>query len=247
MTGSARYDRIGRSYTATRRPDPRIGRLIEEALGDAARIVNVGAGAGSYEPDRQVVAVEPSGAMIGQRPPGTAPVVQASAERLPFRPAEFDGAMAVLTVHHWGDAAAGLAELRRVAAGPVVVLTFDHGVHCRQWLVADYLPEMAGIDADVPTPEAIAAALGGGEVRVVPVPDDCIDGFCHAFWARPEAYLDPTVRAGISSFARLPEPVVSAAMARLDNDLASGRWQERNTGILEAPAVDAGYRLVVAG
>ena len=215
MTGVPRYDSIGVGYTTTRRPIA-IARQIDAALGASAAVVNVGAGTGNYEPaDRVVVAVEPSAAMIGQRSPGTAPVVRATAEHLPFPRGAFGGAMAVLTVHHWSDPTAGLAELRRVSAGPVVVLTFDHVVHSRQWLVTDYLPEMIDLDDDVPPPETSSGHSAVGSVAVVPVPVDCLDGFCHAYWARPEAYLDPAVRAGISGIARLPRETVAAAMARL--------------------------------
>jgi len=247
MVGVPRYDRIGEGYATTRRPDPRIARQLDDALGDARTVVNVGAGTGNYEPaDRVVVAVEPSGAMVHQRAPGAAPVVRATAEHLPFPRGAFDGAMALLTVHHWTDPAAGLAELRRLAVGPVVVLTFDHLVHSRQWLVTEYLPEMLELDDDVPAPEEIARALGGGSVAVVPVPADCLDGFCHAFWARPEAYLDPAVRAGISGIARLPSETVTDAMVRLEHDLASGRWQDRHGASVGAGVTDAGYRLVVS-
>jgi hypothetical protein len=154
--------------------------------------------------------------------------------------------MAVLTVHHWPDAPAGLREVRRVTTGAVAVLTFDHGIHSRQWLVADYLPEMLELDGDLPTPAAVADALGGGRVEVVPVPWDCLDGFCHAWWRRPEAYLDPRVRAGISGIARLPVDVVERAMARLADDLATGAWVARHGDLLAVEEIDAGYRLVVA-
>ena len=247
MSGVPRYDLIGMGYTTTRRPDPRIARSIDDALGASRTVVNVGAGTGSYEPvDRTVVAVEPSAAMVLQRAPGSAPVVRATAEHLPFSRGAFDGAMAVLTVHHWTDPTVGLAELRRVATGPVVVLTFDHLVHSRQWLVTEYLPEMAALDDDVPPPDEVVRALGGGSVAVVPVPADCLDGFCHSYWARPEAYLDPAVRAGISGIARLPRTTVADAMARLERDLATGRWHDRHGAALAAGVVDAGYRLVVS-
>jgi SAM-dependent methyltransferase len=247
VTGASRYDRIGRTYAATRRPDPRIAAQLAAALGDARTVANVGAGTGNYEPaDRSVVAVEPSATMVGQRPYGAAPVVRAAAERLPFGRDAFDGSLALLTVHHWSDAAAGLAEVRRVTAGPVVVLTFDHDVHSAQWLVTDYFPEMVRLDGDVLPPDGIAEALGGGTVEVVPVPADCVDGFCHAFWARPSAYLDPDVRAGISGIARLPDGTVDRAVARLGDDLATGRWHERHGSLLGSHAIDAGYRLVVS-
>jgi SAM-dependent methyltransferase len=247
MIEGPRYDRIGLGYSATRRPDPRIERFIIDALADSMSVVNVGAGTGNYEPaDRTVVAVEPSTAMIRQRQPGASSVVRATAEDLPFASGAFDGAMAVLTVHHWTDFVAGLTELRRVATGPAVVLTFDHRVHSQQWIVTDYLPGMVEIDADTPSPDEIAQALGGGRVNVVPVPADCVDGFCHAFWARPERYLDPEVQAGISGIARLPSETVANAMARLREDLSTGRWQDRHSELLEVTAIDAGYRLVVS-
>ena len=244
---SAAYDVIGTGYTRTRRADPRIGASIHRHLGDASTVVNVGAGAGSYEPtDRRVVAVEPSAAMIRQRPSTAAPALRASAEALPFAGAAFAAGMACLTVHHWPDPRAGLAELRRVTHGPIVVFTFDHEVHAAQWLVSDYLPSMVELDTTLPSPAAIADALGGGSVEVLPVPHDCTDGFCHAWWRRPDAYLDPAVRAGISGIARLPTAVVDGAMARLADDLASGRWHATHADLAGLDEIDAGYRLVVA-
>ena len=243
------YESIGRSYSDVRRPDPHIERQILDALGDAGRIVNVGAGAGSYEPtDRFVVAVEPSPTMIAQRPRPTSgrPVVRGVADELPFADASFDGALASLTIHHWPDPLAGLREMRRVANGPVVVFTFDYAMHARQWLVAEYLPLMRDFDRHLPSPEAVAAALGGGRVEVVPVPADCEDGFCHAWWKRPGAYLDATVQAGISGIARLPADYVAAAMRRLAADLADGTWARRHADLLERDAIDGGYRLVVS-
>ena len=241
------YDEIGVGYGAVRLEDPRIAAQIWSALGDAAPVLNVGAGAGSYEPaDRPVVAVEPSGGMIGQRPAGAAPAVRGVAGALPFTDRAFGGATVILTVHHWPDAAAGLAEVRRVTRGTVVVLTFDQRVHLEQWLVTDYLPAMAALDGDLPTPRAIAAALGGGRVEVVPVPHDCRDGFCHAWWRRPSAYLAPGVRAGISGIARLPEPIVARAMARLDRDLRDGTWERAHADLLDREWIDGGYRLVVS-
>lgn len=248
MTGSTSvYDRIGAGYAERRRPDPRIGARIRAALGPAATVVNVGAGAGAYEPtDRRVVAVEPSTAMVAQRPPGAAPAVRAVAGALPFPDRRFDAALAVLTVHHWPDAAAGLAETRRVTRGPVVVLTFDHAAHADQWLVTEYLPAIADLDPELPTPQAIADHLGGGTVEPVPVPHDCTDGFCHAWWRRPAAYLDPGVRAAISGIARLPDAVVAEGIDALRRDLADGTWHRRHADLLDRTALDTGYRLVVS-
>jgi SAM-dependent methyltransferase len=242
----ALYDDIGVGYAHVRRPEPRLAAQIHAALGDAVLVLDVGAGTGSYEPhDRRVVAVEPSPAMIAQRATDAAPVTRAVGEALPFRPAAFDAAMATLTIHHWPDPVRGLQEVRRVTRGPIVVLTFDLAVHEAQWLVAEYLPEMRLLDQHLPSPDALVDALGGGRVEVVPVPFDCVDGFCHAWWRRPEAYLDPRVRAGISGIARQPDAVVARAVAQLEADLADGTWHTRHADLLQREEIDAGYRLVV--
>jgi len=246
VTGQV-YDTIGVGYAERRRPDPRIEARLRAALGDAATVLNVGAGTGSYEPtDRTVVAVEPSAAMIAQRPASAAPAIRAIAGELPFPDRAFDGALVVLSVHHWPDAAAGLADVRRVTRGPVVVFSFDYAVHAQQWLVTDYLPEMVGLDRDLPTPDAVATALGGGTVDVLPIPHDCTDGFCHAWWRRPAAYLDPGVRAAISGIARLPAPVVDRGVAALRRDLDDGTWHRRHAALLAETEIDGGYRLILA-
>lgn len=240
----ARYDDIGRAYARRRRPDPRIARILTSALGGARSVVNVGAGAGSYEPaDRAVVAVEPSAVMIAQRPAGAAPAVRASAESLPFSDAAFDAALAVLTVHHWSDRRAGLAEMRRVARDRVVILTWDPA-HAGFWLVRDYFPDLVESDRSIFPPLAeIEAALGQTEVSVVPVPHDCLDGFLGAYWRRPAEYLDEGARAGISTFSRIGD--IAPRLARLRADLESGRWAAKNAGLLDLEELDLGYRLVV--
>jgi len=241
------YDVIGRTYTRTRGTDPRIAAAIWEALGDARTVVNVGAGAGSYEPpDRELTAVEPSAVMIAQRPPGAAPVVQASAEELPFEAASFDAAMAVLTLHHWSDWRRGIDELRRVARR-VVVLSWDPTFAGRLWISADYFPEL--IDEDVRLFPSLAdqvAAVRATRVTPIPIPHDCHDGFYGAHWRRPEAYLDPVVRAGISTMAKRDPRELEAGLARLEDDLRTGAWAERHADLLEREEHDLGYRLLVA-
>ena len=236
------YDTIGLNYADLRRPDPRIAALIECALGGAETVLNVGAGTGSYEPSgRRVIALEPSATMIAQRPVGAAPAIQGHAEAPPFPDDSFDAAMAVLTVHHWSDQPQGLRELRRVARGPVAVLTFDP--LARPWLT-DYLPELAVLDeAQMPAIGDYARHLGPVDIQPVPVPRDCSDGFLYAYWARPAAYLDPRIRTGSSSFWKLP--AAQAGLARLERDLASGAWHERHGHLLEQNALDVGYRLIV--
>jgi len=240
------YDSIGRSYTATRQTEPRIGARIWAALGDARTVVNVGAGTGSYEPtDRQVTAVEPSAVMLAQRPPGAAPAVQAGAESLPFADASFDAAMAVLTLHHWGDWRAGCAELRRVARDRVVVLSWDPAFRRRFWLGPEYFAHLLDDEGDPFPSLADQADALDAEVEVVPVPWDCRDGFMSAFWRRPEAYLDPSVRAGISSLAKRSEAELADGLARLRADVDSGAWARRHADLLGLDELDLGYRLLI--
>ena len=242
------YDEIGEGYPRTRRADPRIAALIDHALGDARTVVNVGAGTGNYEPaQREVTAVEPSAAMIAQRPPGAAPAVQGSAEALPFADDAFDAAMALMTLHHWDNFPRGLAELRRVARERIVILTWDPATAGTQWLTAEYLPELGQIDLfRFPRPAEIAGALVGAEVIHVPLPHDCEDGFIEAFWARPEAYLEPEVLAGMSGMRLLDPTVRERGLARLGADLDSGEWERRHGHLRELDQLDLGYRLVVA-
>ena len=249
MDATQLYDRIGTGYAVTRRPDARIAARLHEALGPCRSVVNVGAGTGSYEPaDRQVIAVEPSAAMVAQRPGGAAPVVRAVAERLPFAGGSFDGALAVLSIHHWADRMAGLRELRRVARHRVVLLTYDPPSAGSFWLVAQYLPAIHELDAPrFPSMVALADALGPVDVTTVPIPADCGDGFLGAFWQRPVAYLDPAVRRGMSVFGQLPDERTAPGLARLATDLASGEWDRRYGHLRRLASCDLGYRLVVAG
>jgi SAM-dependent methyltransferase len=229
-----------------RREDPRLAQRIRAALGDARTVLNVGAGAGSYEPaDLEVTAVEPSAVMRAQRPSGAAPVVDARAESLPFADDSFDAAMAVLSDHHWEDHARGLAELRRVARHSVVVFTWERKSLTDSWLVRDYLPGFARLVPPGYSLEQMLAALGGGRIEPVAIPHDCRDGFLHAYWRRPRAYLDPRVRAGISVFRLLEPDEVADAVARLEADLDSGEWERRNGSLLELEELDLGYRIVV--
>lgn len=246
MSDPPLYDRLGAGYTAVRRPDPRIAAAIDEALGDAMTVVNVGAGTGSYEPgDRKVVAIEPSPFMIAQRPPGAAPAILARAEALPLADGSVDAAMAILSDHHWSDRAQGLSEMRRVARRRAVLFQFDPAWADAFWLVRDYLPgfleRLRGRDL-----ATIAAPLGDVDLLPVPIPHDCVDGFLAAYWRRPAAYLDPAVRDGISVFHLLASSEVTTAVERLRADLRSGAWKRRNAAILERHSLDLGYRLVIA-
>jgi SAM-dependent methyltransferase len=245
---TSRYDSIGTTYAATRRTEPRIATRIFAALGEAERVVNIGAGTGSYEPDdRWVFAVEPSRTMLEQRPADAAPVVRAVAEALPFPDRAFDAALAVLTVHHWTDIERGLLEMRRVATRQVV-LFFEPSWAPEFWLVSEYFPEILALGSERAAPSAarLARTLANARIESVPVPADCVDGFGGSFWNRPEAYLEPAMQDGMSSFAQLDTQVRARGTERLRRDLASGAWDARHRGLRERPEMDLGYRLLVA-
>jgi SAM-dependent methyltransferase len=247
MAKTAVYDEIGSGYIRFRRPDPRIESAIVSALGNANRVVDVGAGTGSYEPeDRQVVAVEPSARMAMQRPTNAAPCVRGDARSLPFDDRTFDAAMAVLTLHHWPEPIRGLRELVRVAKR-VVVFTFEPAIHNAFWLFRDYVPAIAELDscAQVMSVDAVAEVLQADRVEPVLVPHDCLDGFGWAYWRRPQAYLEADVRRCISGFALLNEHEVAPGIERLRKDLETGTWHNRYHDLLHLDAIDGGFRLVV--
>lgn len=247
ISSHQKYQSLGRSYSGTRRPDPRIQRQVVDALGGAESVVNVGAGTGSYEPPgRRVVAVEPSLAMIAQRGPGASPAVQGVAEGLPFGDQTFNAALAILTIHHWNDLERGLSELRRVARRQVILM-FEPRMSWDFWLV-EYFPEFQSLPTEIKAPsiEDLRKHLNVQSVAPVPVPWDCIDGFAGAYWRRPEAYLDPAVRAGISSLAQLSPGAIERGVQKLRHDLASGAWHDRYGYLLQLQELDLGYRLLIA-
>jgi SAM-dependent methyltransferase len=248
MSSAKLYDSIGATYTVTRRTEPRIAARIWGALGDARTVLNVGAGTGSYEPpDRDVFAVEPSAVMRSQRPADAAPCVAAAAESLPFADQSFDAAMAVASVHHWKNPIAGLREMQRVARR-VVVFTHDSsdaGWRLRFWLTRDYLPEVGDLVAGRPSLTELARAIGARSEPVL-IPWDCADGFFEAYWRRPEAYLDENVRRGVSVWARVGPDAEQRAVRSLSDDLASGRWAERNQALVDLDAAELGLRLLIA-
>ncbi|HYX57622.1 MAG TPA: class I SAM-dependent methyltransferase [Streptosporangiaceae bacterium] len=245
MSSAPLYDTIGAAYTVTRRTEPRIAGQVWAALGDAQTVLNVGAGTGSYEPPgRDVTAVEPSAVMRAQRPAGTAPCVAASAESLPFEDQSFDAAMAVATIDHWQDPIAGLREMWRVARC-VVVFTHDASDPDRFWLTRDYLSEHAALWVGRPSLTELAGAIAA-RTEPVPIPWDCADGFYEAYWRRPGAYLDEHVRRGMSIWARVGPDAEQRAVHSLRDDLASGRWAERNRDLAGLDAAELGDRLLIA-
>ena len=245
--GDVDYGEIGGTYSTFRRPDPTIAAQINCALGNAKTVLNVGAGAGSYEPtDRDVTAVEPSASMRSQRPAHLAVAIDAIAENLPFADNSFDASMATVTVHQWSDLEAGLAEMRRVTRGPIVLLVCDPELMVDFWL-SDYISEVREAEARrFPTIQRIKAALGGDVVvEAVPVPLNCQDGFNEAYYGRPEAFLNENARLACSSWSLVPKEAVDRFVRELSADLDSGRWDEIYGHLRSQPFFDGPLRLVI--
>jgi SAM-dependent methyltransferase len=246
----ARYDEIGVGYSDTRREDPHTRELIRSALGEARTVLNVGAGTGSYEPrDRFVIAVEPSEVMLNQRGNESSSSIRCSAAPLPLRDDSIDGSMAILTVHHWDDQLVdGIAELKRVTRGPIVVVTFDVFDVEPMWLVRDYLPEADALDKQTfPTVETLVELLGGNcQVSPIPIRRDTPDWTFASFWAHPERVLDPAARRATSGFSRQPVEIVDRVVAELERDLLSGEWDRRFGHLHELDELDVGLRLIVS-
>jgi SAM-dependent methyltransferase len=246
----ARYDEIGRSYSVTRGEDPAVKARVLAALGDTRSVLNVGAGAGSYEPvSRRVIAVEPSRVMNAQRiPSSTTLVLRARADRLPLRDRSVDGAMVILSLHHWDDAQEqGVRELRRVTRGPIVIATVDAEVGSRMWLHADYMPELAALDRRIfPPIDQIADWLGGTtRVETLEVSRNTPDWTLMSFWAHPERVLDERARNAASGFARMAPEVVARVVLGVRCDLGSGLWDARYGHLRALAALDVGFRLLV--
>lgn len=245
--GDVDYEVRGPGYAAVRQPDPRIEALVHAALGDARTVLNVGAGAGSYEPtDRHVIALEPAAAMRAQRGPGRVPAIVGFAEALPLDDDAVDAAMAMMTVHQWSDLDKGLAELRRVARGPVVVLAGD-GDHLPRYWLNDYAPDLIAAERRrYPAIDHIAQRIGvEAQIQAVPIHLDCTDGFTEAFYGRPERLLDPAVRRAQSSWAFLPPGGEARFVEALSADLDSGRWDALHGHLRTQPTFESSMRLIV--
>lgn len=246
--GDANYGVIARTYTDFRKPEPRIARQVRAALGEAHTVLNIGAGAGSYEPpDREVTAVEPSASMRARRPQHLPPAVDATAESLPFADASFDAAMTTFSVHQWSDLAKGLAEVRRVTTGPVAVLTCDPDLVRDFWLY-EYCPAVLDTEARrYPALSALAEGLGGDTtVTRVPIPRDCSDGFNEAYYGRPEVLLDPGARQACSAWSFVDEQAHARFHEALSRDLADGTWDARHGRLRELPEWEGSLVLLVS-
>lgn len=241
------YESGGQQYASIRRADPDIARHVREALAGAATVLNVGAGAGSYEPeDRYVVAVEPSAVMRAQRK-GKVPAINGTADALPFDAGAFDASMAMVTVHHWPDMAKGLKEMRRVTKHQVIIMSFDPAALDEFW-IAEYAPELIAVEKQrYPAMDFLAAALGGNvEIKKIPVTLHCTDGFQEAFYGRPEAFLQKEVRQSQSAWGFLSGETEQAIVKRLEDDLKSGEWDRKYGHLRTQDSMTCALRLVIA-
>ncbi len=246
--GDANYGVIGTNYTRYRRPDPHIAEFIRAALGNAETVLNVGAGAGSYEPvDRKVTPVEPSASMRAQRPDHLPEAIDATAEKLPFADQSFDASMATFTVHQWSDLKAGVSEMRRVSRGPVLILSCDPNELEHSWLF-DYAPEMIAVEASrYPALQTVADHLGGTiEILPVPISLACIDGFGEAYYGRPELMLDPGARLANSAWSFVDPSIGERFVTELGRDLKDGTWDARYGHLRTQPFFEGSLRLIVA-
>lgn len=246
--GDANYGSIGKNYATFRQPESAIEAAIHTALGAALTVLNVGAGAGSYEPrDRDVTAVEPSASMRAQRPAHLSPAIDATAETLAFPDNHFDASMTTFSVHQWADLEAGLRQMRRVTRGPVVILSCDPDLVQNFWL-NEYAPDVLAAEARrYPSLTSIAAILGG-EVTVssVAIPLHCVDGFNEAYYGRPERFLEPEARLACSAWSFVDGAVSDRAIADLQSDLATGAWDKRYGTLRNQAFFDGSLRVIVA-
>lgn len=245
--GDVDYGSSGTRYAEFRRPEPAIAAQILQALGDAQRVINIGAGAGSYEPtDREVVAVEPSATMRAQRPAHLSPAIDAIAEELPFADGEFDAAMATFTVHQWSDLARGIAEMKRVTRGPIVIMAADPA-RLHDFWVAKYIPE--ALDRELsrfPRIDRLVELLGDNtRVETVPVPLLCADGFTEGYYGRPERFLEPAVTGAMSSWTLIDQSIVERFRERLRRDLEEGSWDREFGHLRTQPTYEGSMRLII--
>jgi ubiquinone/menaquinone biosynthesis C-methylase UbiE len=251
----ALYDTIGKTYSATRRPDPRIAaRLIELlSLPPGSLVADIGAGTGNYSLELvrggfPCVAIEPSLEMTRQAEPH--PQVRwvlGRAESIPLPDKSVSACVSVLSYHHFEDRRTALTEMLRIAgAGPLVFFTFCPKRLSMFWLYRYFPTMLADARSCFHTAEATAAEMTHWSNRTAtlhwfPLPGDLDDLFAAAAWRQPELYLDPHVRQGISSFAKVPPPELEAGLMHLAADLADGSWDRELGELRERETLEAGY------
>ena len=241
----ATYDQIGINYAQKRKSDPRIAAQILDRLQGVEKILNIGAGTGSYEPaNMDLVALEPSLEMIKQRSADAHPVIQGVAESLPFEDNSFSHALTILSMHHWKNQAKAFQEINRVVTDQFIAVSWNPK-STGFWFTRDYFPEIVEMDQHTfPSIELFEQHFNDVKVEPLLIPEDCVDGFLAAYWKRPEAYLDQNVRNSISSFSKLDH--IEERLQRLETDIKSGAWHQQNQTILHQSELDAGYIIISA-
>jgi ubiquinone/menaquinone biosynthesis C-methylase UbiE len=254
------YDSIGQSYSKFRLPDPRIVDLLVNLLQleQGSLVADIGAGTGNYSralADRGyfLYAVEPSSGMRSQATEH--PQVQwftGYAEDIPLPTSSVDAVICILASHHFSNLEKAVREMNRIAkTGAIVFLTFDPRVGEKLW-IADYFPEPWEDAYRVFPPLSDVLALFQANtqrtVEIFPLmlQHDLTDMFFAAGWRRPEIYLNPEVRAGISALALVDTSVVEKGVTLLEEDLNSGRWDAKYGEIRNLTEIDAGYRFLCA-
>lgn len=254
------YDSIGQSYSKFRLPDPRIVDTLVNLLQlePGSLVADIGAGTGNYsraiaERGFFLYAVEPSSVMRLQATQH--PRVQwltGYAEDIPLPTSSVDSVICILASHHFSNLEKAIREMNRVArSGAIIFLTFDPRVGEKLWVV-DYFPSLWEDAFRVFPPlidvVAIIEANTQRMVEIFPLmlPHNLTDMFFAAGWRRPESYLNPDVRAGISALSLADASIVETGVNLLKEHLDSGQWDTKYGEILKLEAFDAGYRFLCA-
>ncbi|MBD2567933.1 class I SAM-dependent methyltransferase [Anabaena lutea] len=253
------YDSIGKNYSTSRIPDTRIAKKLIDLLNlpQGSIIADIGAGTGGYSQlianqGFSVYAVEPSSVMRIQAIQH--PQIKwftGYAEALPLADKSVDAVISILTIHHFSDLAKAFQEMQRVVKdGAIILLTFDIRLAQKIWIY-DYFPCLWEEALKFLPLNEIANLIQVNTQRNVEafplmLTHDLSDLFAAAAWRRPEMYLKPEVRAGISAFAFYDQNLIEQGVQKLMNDLSNGEWDKKYGEILNLQEVDIGYRFLRA-
>jgi ubiquinone/menaquinone biosynthesis C-methylase UbiE len=256
-----KYDEIGKTYNQTRTADERITNKIITYLNlpKDSKVLDVGAGTGNYSYELanagfKVTAVEPSDIMRNQAKQHQNLVwLSGVAEQLPFENNEFDGLICTLATHHFSDLELSFREMNRVVRdeGRIVIFSADPRICLNTCWISKYFRDIVN-DSCKTLPEIdefkrLFELNTSRKAELYPflLPCNLKDKFFFSGWRNPEAYLDESFRAGISSFAAAPTELVNENIKKLQDDLTSGRFQKLYGDIFELTEYDCGYFFLV--
>jgi ubiquinone/menaquinone biosynthesis C-methylase UbiE len=233
------YNQIGKGYNSTRQADPYIAQCLYEllVLKREGKYLDIGCGTGNYfkalrEKGVELIGVDPSEIMLEtarrQNPSDT--FIEASADALPFDAASYDGAMAVLTLHHWPSIPEGLKEIRRVLKRDTALCIFSYTPEqMRGYWLYHYFPKMVEtcmkIVPDLSSMQEMLTEAGFSEIHTKPyfVKPDLQDHFIYSYKFQPEKYLLEEVRNNTSGFRVFADPLeVEEGIKQLAKDIKSG-------------------------